>query len=294
MNNRLTLLWLKWLAGSAVPPSWIYPPVLPEAQRAKRAGKLHIEIVSHCWQYSRLLAYQLGSLVHHPVRDATVTMTVFYAMEDKSTADLLHHAAEHNVSNITWNWQPLSKSQLFRRCIGRNRAALASRADWVWFTDCDMTFQDGCIDSLNAALQERTDALIFPRVEAKTDVYSENDLITQNTIDTPELLQVPKALFTEHVVDRATGPLQITHGDVARANGYCRDVPFYQQPAAHFQKATEDRLFRWLLGTQGVPVDVKGVCRIQHAVKGRYQKGSTVTGVRQKIRKIQHSLRKHV
>lgn len=292
MSQRLTLLWLKWLAGSAIPPAWFYSPVLPQEKRTPRSGKLDIEIVSHCWQYSRLLAYQLGSLVEHPVHDASITMTVYYAEQDKATANLLHHVKQHQVSNVTWNWQPMPVEQIFRRSIGRNHAALNSSADWVWFTDCDMTFQAGCLDSLNTALQGLTHALVFPRIEAKTDVYTDDDLITQNALDTPELLYVSQNLFTEHTIDRATGPLQITQGDVARANGYCRDVMFYQQPAERFQKATEDRLFRWLLGTQGEPIEVSSVCRIQHAVKGRYQANSAAATVRQRVREIQHNQRK--
>lgn len=292
MSKRLKLLWFKWLAGSKVAPAWIYPPVLPENQRAAKSGMLHIEIVSHCWQYSQLLAYQLGSLIQHPVNNATVTMTVFHTTEDVATVKLLEHAAERQIENIRWNWQTLTTEELFRRSIGRNLAALASTADWVWFTDCDMTFQQGCLDSLNTALQHRTDALVFPRKEAKTDVYTKDDLITQNSQDAAELLYVSPDLFTEHDIDRATGPLQITHGDVARANGYCRDVAFYQQPAQRFQKATEDRLFRWLMGTQGVPIDVSGVCRIQHALKGRYQTNSATANVRQRVRQLQHDQRK--
>jgi len=119
---------------------------------------------------------------------------------------------------------------LFRRAIGRNQAALQSTADWVWFTDCDVVFQQGCIDALNAALQSRQDALVFPCAEQRTDIYTDSDLVSQNALEKIELLQASDDLFISKTVTRATGPLQITHGDVARNNGYCRDVAFYQRP----------------------------------------------------------------
>ena len=62
-------------------------------------------------------------------------------------------------------------------------------------------------------------------------------------------------LFHPSYPTRATGPLQITHGDVARACGYCKHIKYYQSPADAWSKTYEDRAYRWLLGTQGTPID---------------------------------------
>lgn len=283
---------LKLLAGTQLPPHWIYPRPPAEAERAARSGRLTIEVVSHCWGYSRLLAYQLTSLIDHRVTEATVTMTVFYATEDTATAALLAFIGEHAPANVHWNWQALPKEQLFRRSIGRNLAAKASTADWVWFTDCDLTFQAQCLDSLNAALQHRRDALVYPRIEYRTDAYSDPNTPLPNALETPELLRVDNAEFHPNLVTRATGPLQITHGDVARAVGYCDAVPYYQQPQSRWQKAEEDRMFRWLLGTQGLALDIDGVCRVQHVQKGRYGEDGVSSSARQGIRRWQDRLRR--
>jgi len=104
-----------------------------------------------------------------------------------------------------------------------------------------------------------------------------------NALETPELLRVEPAEFIAHQVTRATGPLQITHGDVARSVGYCNAVPYYQQPQARWQKADEDRMFRWLLGTPGLAVDIDGVCRVQHVQKGRYADTGSVTSLRRRF-----------
>lgn len=256
--------------------------------RHQNTGPFHIEIVSHCWQYSKLQAYQLSSLVQHPVTEANITMTVFYSSEDKATVALLNFFRQKKIKNVTWNFREIDKENLFRRAIGRNIAAHETTADWIWFTDCDMTFQKNCLNSLNEALQGRTDALVYPQVESKSKIYTDDDLIESNALEKPQLMLVDPNRFIPHQISRATGPLQITHGDVARSVGYCDDVECYQQPAERFQKATEDRVYRWLLATQGEPVDVDGVCRIQHIQKGRYNPNSKVSVVRRLIRRAQH------
>lgn len=290
--------WLRWLAGSPLPAHRFYPAPPPRAARAARTGRLSIEIVSHCWRYSRLLAYQLTSLVDHAVTEADVTVTVFHASEDVATVRLLEFFAARPAANVTWRWRALPPDRLFRRAIGRNLAAKESGADWLWFTDCDLTFQANCLDSLNAALQGRTDALVYPRVEGKTDAYATPGRVpgepcgdaSGNELDRPRLLRVEPADFVPHAVTRATGPLQICHGDVARAVGYCDAVPYYQRARPRFAKATEDRMFRWLLGTQGQPIDVDGVCRVQHVEKGRY--AANDAGARRRVRAWQDRWRR--
>lgn len=287
---------LRLLAGSPLPAHWFYPPVPATAERQARSGRLHIEIVSHCWQYSRLLAYQLSSLVLNPVTEARITMTVFHAREDVDTCRLLDFIGGHAPANIDWRFRCLPTGQLFRRAIGRNLAALETQADWIWFTDCDLTFQAGCLDHLNQALQGRRDALVYPAVEAKTEVYADSDAVPGQSLEAlslaePALLELPASVWQQWPVTRATGPLQITHGDVARRVGYCNAVSYYQQPCDHWQKATEDRVFRWLLGTQGTAIDLPGVCRVQHEQKGRYQQGSAQSTWRRRIRRWQHRRR---
>ena len=48
-----------------IPSRWFLKPPDPATVTA-RSGILDIEIVSHCWQYAHLLAYQLSSLVNFP------------------------------------------------------------------------------------------------------------------------------------------------------------------------------------------------------------------------------------
>lgn len=283
--DPLVSYFLRIAACGWVPPSW-FRGALPIDARMARTGRLHIEIVSHCWQYAHFLAYQLSSLVLYPPQNVDVTMTVYYNGEDEGTSALLDFFGSREVPGITWNWRELPKTALFRRAIGRNEAALATRADWIWFTDCDLLFRQGCLDGLAEALQGRRDALVFPATELITTLLDDDDPMLHNF--DPQKLQVidiDDSRFVEQKRDRATGPLQIAHGDVTRAVGYCDCLGYYQKPAEKWCKAHEDRAFRWLLGSRGTGLDIPGVYRIRHVSKGRYTGSRFSARVRSRVRK---------
>ena len=277
-----------WLVRQAV-KGWLplrsfWPATALEA--APRTGRLSIELVSHCWGYSHLLECQLGSLVAAPPASVDVTMTVYHSAEDRRTVDLLALTAEQRVPGVRWNWRNVPPEQLFRRSIGRNHAALATEADWIWFTDCDVLFTRGCLDGLADALQGRTDPLVYPSAELLTALLPEEAV---RGGEAPALRDVADELdFVEVPVTRAKGPLQITHGDVARANGYCREIAAFQRPEESFAKCHEDTAFRWLLGTPGTPIEVPGLARIRHLAKGRYGEAGAL---RRAVRRLQERLR---
>ncbi|MDO8909442.1 MAG: glycosyltransferase [Pseudohongiella sp.] len=277
---------LRLAASGLIPASWFQPELPAVEQRAARTGHLQLEIVSHCWKYAHMLVYQLSSLVLNPPLTCTVTVTVYYGEEDAPTVALLAHFAAIEVPNVVWNWQCLPRQALFRRAIGRNLAARQSKADWVWFTDCDLLFRAGCLDGLAAALQGRRDVLVFPAREYCTGLLPHDAPILQPDLSNLAVLDVDDALFSVFPRDRATGPLQITHGDVARAVGYCESLPYYQRPSNTWCKAYEDRAFRWLLRSQGAPLDVPGVYRIRHVAKGRYTGSKLNTGLRSNLRRL--------
>ncbi|MEX2516938.1 MAG: hypothetical protein WD572_08565 [Gammaproteobacteria bacterium] len=85
--------------------------------------------------------------------------------------------------------------------------------------------------------------------------------------------------------------MQITHGDVARAMGYCNALTGFQQPVDHWYKAHEDRAFRWQLNSQGIPLSIENVYRICHAEKGRYIESSVWSDIRGCIRSLQSRFR---
>lgn len=281
--HRLECWFLRWAASLGAPPALFGLRSRIEPQ--PRSGRLSIEIVSHCWNYSNLLEYQLGSLVAHPPRDVDATLTVYFSRADRRTLQLLELASSRTIPGLRWQWRAVDRPHLFRRAIGRNHAALQSKADWVWFTDCDVLFGEGCLDALGAALQGRVDPLVFPRQEQLTKLLDDSELASDSK---PRLRELPAGLeFSTTTRSKAQGPLQIAHGDVARAMGYCRDIKCYQRAEAQWQKTREDSAFRWLLRTDGVPIDVPGVARLRHATKGRYHGPSSYKSLRLGLRRMQ-------
>lgn len=277
VRKEILELFYRLAAGGALPRSR-FAADLPARSRSTAesdpARPLRLEIVSHCWRYAPVLTYQLSSLVLHPPQEVEVQMTVFHSPEDADTVGLLKWIADQDVPRVTWNWLPIGKERLFRRCIGRNLAALATNADWIWFADCDVVFHKGALDSAGRALRGRDDYLVFPPSHGVTPMLRQDDPIFQEagarTRDKEwSLLDIQTEQFETETRAKAVGAFQIVRGDVARAVGYCGSIGFYQQPVKRWQKTYEDRTFRWLIGTQGTPVDIPGIYRIRHVVKGR-------------------------
>ncbi len=286
------------MAATGVVPSRFFRAPLPDKDhRTKVTGTPSLEIVSHCWRYAHMLIYQLSSIVLYPPTQSDVVVTVFYTDEDIETKRLLDFIGSHEVGRVRWNWQPLPREQLFRRGIGRNRAALNTRADWIWMTDCDVVFHAGCLDSLADQLRERNDVLLYPRQEHRTTLLADTSALLARARsmlrqDEPlSLLEIDRSEFSPHPLHRAKGEYQIIQGDVARAIGYCDRIPPHQAPARHWCKCREDRVFRWLAGTHGTPIDVPGVYQIRHAEKGRYRKHPVWAGIRGRIRRLQSGIR---
>ena len=279
-------------ASGVLPAAWFRKVNPATLAKAKRRGKLSLEIVSHCWRYGHYLTYQLSSLVNHRTDKLHVTMTVFYAAEDEATKQVLDFFQAIDVPGVTWNWQALPKEKLFRRAIGRNLAAKSTSADWIWFTDCDILFHEGCLDTLADELQGRDDPLVFPRIGLGTDLLTEDAEILNKGREGPAVLEIPLEKFVPYgdARTKAKGPYQITNGDVARACGYCETIRLYQKPCDRWRKTYEDRAFRWLMGTHGIALDIPGACQIRHIVKGRYKKDTFAARARTFIRKIQDRL----
>ncbi len=153
---------------------------------------MQLEIVSHCWNYSRLLTYQLSSLVLHPPKDCTVKATIFHSVEDAETVQTLEWFAGRQVERVEWNFLSLPPKQLMRRAIGRNIAALASKADAVLFSDCDYAFGDGALDQIAVTLQQQFvtgDKICWPEWVMQSKLHKHGDAEVQR-VESPGLYEV--------------------------------------------------------------------------------------------------------
>lgn len=230
--------------------------------------QMKVEIVTHCWNYSRLLSYHLGSLAIVTPR-ILVTASIYYSPGDLRTERVLTHYAAIRVPNVTWNWRVIEESRLFRRAIGRNISALETTADWIWFCDVDLCFRENCLDSCGKALAACNAPLAFPRHVYQSRSHADGDRMIATMPEGGAIRDIDPTLFERRRIPRATGAFQICRGDVARKLGYCRDMPRYQRPEKRWQRTTEDVAFRRTIGERGVPIDVEGLYRIRHSERGR-------------------------
>ncbi|HUP49336.1 MAG TPA: glycosyltransferase family 2 protein [Thermoanaerobaculia bacterium] len=275
------------LAASGYLPARLFVSSAPgRSSLFGRTGELSLEVVTHCWKYDHLLAYQLSSLASFPPARGSVRATVFYAPEDERTAALLEWFGRLEVPRVQWNWQPLDRSLLMRRAIGRNMAARATEADWIWFTDCDVIFHEGCLDGLFDQLQGCREPLVYPRQEHITPLLRDGHPLLAAAAGNPQLVHIDPAEFQTRACFVAKGPYQIAHGDVARALGYCEALSVFHEPSDGWRKAHEDRAFRWLLRSQGFGIDIPAIYRIRHASKGRYQGSRAIGWIRGAIRRV--------
>ena len=284
--NRFAIQFFRLVTKRVMPRSWFRAPIPPLEERAAKTGHLQLEIVSHCWNYGNMLTYQLSSLVNNPPTKLSVTMTVFYAVEDAKTKATVEFFNEIVVENVTWNFQPLSQGKLFRRGIGRNMVAQSTTANWLWFTDCDIIFHKNCLDSLAKQLQARRETLFYPRQERTTEMLTESDPMLADNSE-PHVVDIKTQNFSLHSRDKAKGAFQIVHADVARAIGYCDKLTMFQTESDRWRKTFEDTAFKWLVDSEGIPLEIDGVFQIRHVKKGRYQQGTTVSKARSKIRRMQ-------
>jgi len=275
------------LVGKVIPAKWHGATPPPIAELSLPDGKPQLEIVSHCWQYAHLAIYQFSSLVRNPPKNLTVTHTLFHADEDEQTKELAADFARREVENVTWRSIELPRAELFRRAIGRHRAALATEADWVWFADCDLIFDENCLDSLASHLTSQRTGLLFPDGERITELLPPDHPWVTESLEQPRPVTVDPALFYPNAISKAKGAFQIVHGDVARAMGYCGNLSLYQQPDTRWRKTYEDTVFRNLLGHEGVPVPIDNLLRIRHIAKGRYKDDSRVSDLRKTLRQAQ-------
>lgn len=291
--NFIKELGIRFLASGVI-PARLFMDAPPSKETLKKsADVVSLEIVSHCWNYSHFLIYQLSALVNYPPSELKLTYTLFYSAEDKATAQLVSEFSQYKVENVSWNFQALPTPELLRRAIGRNRAALNSTADWVWFTDCDIIFHENCLNSLAPILMERQEYLLYPHTLLATSLLADDDFIIargRGASKNSRLLDINTTDLQPRHFTRATGPIQIMHGDVARKCGYCRHLKVYQKPTERWVKTYEDRALRWVLGTQGVAIDLPNLLVIRHAEKGRYMKDSRISKVRKGVRAIKYRL----
>jgi len=226
-----------------------------------------IDLIVHCFRFSRVLNYQLSSLVHYSAWPAEVSITIFYDPDDQPTTDVINHFRP-DVTIAAW---ALPRRQLLRREIGRNLAAHQTAADVVWFADADYYFGDGCLSAL--AGTPLADGMIhFPRKQQISKTHKLGDIYALRA-KSPGLYDVNPADFQTERIRKAIGGLQIVTGDTARKHGYCDGCKVQAEvdPANGWVTTLGDRVYRGESGLncgKGTPIDLPNLYRIRQSQQG--------------------------
>ena len=230
---------------------------------------MKIELVSHCYAakldfFATCLAAQIRSIYEHPCKNQ-ITLSIILTKEDKATAAVVEEFKGWH-ENIRLHYMPLEC--VGRRAIGRNRVALTTNADFVWFTDVDHCFPHRMLDRLPDIEWPEEAVMIYPREILIHKTHAIGDAFTAKlkTSDFKKLLTYDD--FVPKRYKMAIGGVQIVRGDFAREHGYVRDIKKWQTPTNKpFQRSKEDIAYRKFCWTKGkiCRVDYPGVYRIRHS-----------------------------
>ena len=233
-----------------------------------------VEVVTHCWNYSRLLTYQLSGFLLHPPANVNLRVSVCLCLADVPTCEALRELRlASQAANVEIVPIILDRTQLMRRAIGRNLACKATRADVVILTDCDYVYRAGAIDDIAAAMLTAPDPVMgYVRNHMASLTHDDGDAEISACVS-PSMLDVDETRYGESRLRTAIGGSQIVTGEWARAHGYLPDSKRWQRGADKWQRTFEDKVFRRASGLELLPIDCPSVYRIRHSKRGRFDVG---------------------
>lgn len=235
---------------------------------------LTLELVNHCWKYWRLATLHLSQLALHPPQACRVTCTIVHApaADDPATAAVLDYFGGLQIENVRWNFMELPQPELCRRAIGRNRACLASKADFVLLGDIDYCFGPGALDAAAAEMHKTHTAggpaLMFPReiLQSRDHACGDEEIAR---VDRPKILDLTPASYAPVQTRLGIGGHQYIPGKFARERGYLSNSRIFQRPVDTWQRTRCDVAFRQWAGLRSVRLGIPGIRRIRHSVRGR-------------------------
>jgi hypothetical protein len=169
-------------------------------------------------------------------------MTVISITGDSDVECVLDYFHKIRLPWITWNFISMSADLVYQRPIGRNIAAKASKADVIWFTDCDYVFGN---DSLDALCQFPDDNGIYcPEIVWRRDKQHRTQKVLSNVINAiikdnriiPQVIDIDRSYFVKAPMEKAVGGVQIVSGNTARKIGYLPEYPEWQKPLKEYNR----------------------------------------------------------
>lgn len=227
-----------------------------------------LDIVVHAYaedipDFASLLTAQLSSIIRHPPASGCAVVNVCTAPTDRLTLDVVEQFRERSrKTTVSIVPRCYTTDMLFRRAIARNMLAKSTRADLVWFADCDYMVGPGTLDAMLAV---ECDTLWHPKKVLIHKSHQEGDeFIARIAPGRPAEGDLGR--FEEHRVSIAIGGLQFVSGDVARARGYLDGTRWVKpvDPAGGFRDTQEDRVYRGSFERR-LSFDIPNLYRLRHS-----------------------------
>ncbi len=239
---------------------------------------MSVRIVTHCYaeelpQYATQLRFHLSSFVLYKPKTIPVTVEICMTATDKRTRSVFRWFRDH--TDLDLEHRILTKPEMFRRGVGRNRAALQNKEDVVWFTDVDHVFHEGCLDAMWEQWKLVRDRdprvlLIYPRrIQIQSSGEAGDKLIKRMEKRKIELVDIDTSDFVRKRYTRGIGGVQIVSGRFCRDYGYLDGWKAWALPrddGVAFGDFRDDRAFRIELLKRGKIqyVYFPGVFRLRH------------------------------
>lgn len=237
---------------------------------------MSVHIVTHAYsmqlpQYAVFLRAQLSSLVLYS-ENVDARIIVCFMPEDEAVVKVLDSFADSFGRSLIR--LPLNYGELTRRSIGRNKAALASTGDLVWFADADYFFGPGCLSTLDSMWSHYPPVtrprLLFPDGVKIQATHQLGDEFWKKHQDADGLIKPDFSEFIHKPYYKAIGGAQIANGDDARQFGYLNEHPHWQVPNPVGTKAfctVDDTKYRRAISRRGQVerISLPGLYRLRHS-----------------------------
>ena len=256
---------------------------------------MNISVATHCWKYSRLLAYHLSGYILYPPRACEVSVDVYASRQDPGTQKVLADMAPlfQAIPNVCLRPHFMETHKLLFRGLWRHHHAQITDADVVWFLDVDHIIHGKALDHIAGFVGEHPDNNLFwPANHYRTATHKHGDkLIQQVDLDQPEKypLKIDYNLvpWQAGMYGSAVGGVQIIRASSLKEKGYLpkfwlwrlhkRSRQMRRQikrggPMA-WARCHEDVPGRKQVGQKAMKIYSRkmgrGITRIRHSVAGR-------------------------
>ena len=227
------------------------------------------EVVSHCFakklpHYAKALHYQLESIANCRMTGVDVRAVICLDPDDKRTMEVLAQYVRDRRGEGLLRVVSLRMREFSRRCIGRNQAALATKADVVWFSDVDQMYSVDAFYDL-AETDWQGAAMVYPG-----QIMISKDHVTGDSFLRGDAPGVPGD-FVVKKYNRAIGGVQIVKGDFARQFGYLNGTEWMKfVPVENndvLPSFRDDIAYRRFCHEHGGirKIELRGVYRIRHS-----------------------------